>query len=148
MPDPAIAIPNLLYRYAMHFDDGDMLAAARLFDHGSVVVGGKRIAGAEPIVAMWRQWVRLYDGRPRTRHLINNPIIELAADGASAVCLSQWTVLQATADYALQPVASGRYRDRLALIDGAWCFTERVYLLAELVGDTRAHLLRELAEGR
>ena len=66
MPDPAIAIPNLLYRYAMHFDDGDLLAAARLFDHGSVVVGGKRIAGAEPIVAMWRQWVRLYDGRPRT----------------------------------------------------------------------------------
>ena len=40
MPDPAIAIPNLLYRYAMHFDDGDLLAAARLFDHGSVVVGG------------------------------------------------------------------------------------------------------------
>lgn len=148
MTQPAIAIPNLLYRYAMHFDDGNLLAAARLFDHGAVVVGGRRIAGAEQIVAMWQQWVRLYDGRPRTRHLINNPIIDLAADGRSAGCLSQWTVIQATPDYALQLVASGRYQDRLAVIDGAWCFTERVYLRAELVGDTRAHLLRELVEGR
>lgn len=148
MTQAAIAIPNLLYRYAMHFDDGDLLAAARLFDHGAVVVGGRRIAGAESIVAMWQQWVRLYDGKPRTRHLINNPIIELAADGRHANCLSQWTVIQAAPGYALQLVASGRYQDQLALLDGAWCFTERIYLRAELVGDTRAHLLRELVEGR
>ena len=148
MTQAAIAIPNLLYRYAMHFDDGDLLAAARLFDHGAVVVGGRRIAGAEAIVAMWQQWVRLYDGKPRTRHLINNPIIELATDGRHASCLSQWTVIQAAPGYALQLVASGRYQDQLALLDGAWCFTERIYLRAELVGDTRAHLLRELVEGR
>ena len=148
MTPPAIAIPNLLYRYALHFDDGDLVAAARLFDHGAVVVGGQRIAGAPQIVAMWQQWVRLYDGKPHTRHLINNPIIELGDDGQRATCLSQWTVIQAAPDYPLQLVASGRYQDRFAVIDGAWCFTERVYQRADLVGDTRAHLLHELRPGR
>ena len=148
MTPPAIAIPNLLYRYALHFDDGDLVAAARLFDHGAVVVGGQRIAGAPQIVAMWQQWVRLYDGKPHTRHLINNPIIELGDDGQRATCLSQWTVIQAAPDYPLQLVASGRYQDRFAVIDDDWRFTERVYQRADLVGDTRAHLLHELRPGR
>lgn len=147
MNPPAIAIPNLLYRYAMHFDEGDLLAAARMFDHGAVVVGAQRIVGAPRIVAMWQQWVRLYDGKPCTRHLVTNPIIELSDDARSAGCLSQWTVLQATPDYPLQAVASGRYQDRFAIIDGAWRFTERIYLRTDLVGDTRAHLLQGLSRG-
>jgi 3-phenylpropionate/cinnamic acid dioxygenase small subunit len=146
-PNPAIAIPNLLYRYAMLFDDGDFAGAAALFDHGHVVTGAHRIAGADNIVTMWRGWVRLYDGRPRTRHITTNPIIDLADDGLSARCQSQWTVVQAAEGYPLQVVATGRYDDRLAVINGAWQFTERHYVGTDLVGDTSAHLNRHLAEG-
>lgn len=144
--NPAIAIPNLLYTYAILFDDGDFAGAARLFDHGCVIAEGQRIAGAGAIIAMWRQWVRLHDGKPRTRHITTNPIIALSDDGRSATCISQWTVIQAAEGYPLQIVASGRYHDRFALIDGAWAFTEREYRQTDLVGDTRAHLIRELNE--
>lgn len=146
-PDPAIAIPNLLYRYAEAFDDGDLEGAARLFDRGWLLTGGKRVEGAAAIVAMWRSWVHLYDGKPRTRHLTTNPIIDVAADGRSATCRSQWTVLQATEGYALQIVASGRYHDRFALTDGEWHFTERAYGQVDLMGDASAHMRRALASG-
>ncbi len=145
--DPAFAIPNLLYRYAMLFDDGDLAGAAALFDHGHVVTGGQRIAGADRIVAMWQSWVRLYDGRPRTRHITTNPIIDLATDSLSARCQSQWTVIQAAMGFPLQVVATGRYDDRFAVINGVWHFTERHYVGTDLVGDTSAHLIRQLAEG-
>ena len=146
-PNPAIAIPNLLYRYAMLFDDGDLAGAAALFDHGHVVTSGHRIAGTENIVAMWHGWVRLHDSKPRTRDITTNPIIDLSDDGFSARCQSQWTVIQAAEGYPLQLVATGRYDDRFAVIDGAWHFTERRYVGTDLVGDTSAHLIRHLAEG-
>ena len=147
MADPAIAIPNLLYRYAEAFDDGDLEGAARLFDRGWLCAGGKRVSGVSAIVEMWRSWVVLYDGKPSTRHLTTNPIIELAEDGQSASCRSQWTVIQAAAGFALQIVASGRYHDRFALTDGEWHFTERAYGQVDLVGDTSAHMRRALASG-
>jgi 3-phenylpropionate/cinnamic acid dioxygenase small subunit len=148
MANPAIEIPNLLYRYALYFDDGAFTAAARLFDHGGVVAAGVRVTGADNIVAMWRTWVRLHDGKPRTRHITTNPIITLDEEGRSAICQSQWTVIQAASGYPLQIVASGRYRDSFRLIDGAWHFSERVYEKTDFVGDASAHLIRTLSEGQ
>ncbi|MCC6941086.1 MAG: nuclear transport factor 2 family protein [Novosphingobium sp.] len=142
--NPAIAIPNLLYTYAMRFDDGDFDGAAALFDHGSVLAGGQRITGREAILAMWRIWVKLYGGKPLTRHITTNPIIELGADGRTATCQSQWTVIQAAPGYPLQIVASGRYRDRLARNADGWHFIEREYLQTDLVGDSSAHTLQSL----
>ena len=145
MPDnPAIAIPNLLYRYAMRFDDGDFDGAAALFDRGCVKAGGRRIEGREAILGMWRGWVRTYDGKPLTRHITTNPIIELDADGDGATCQSQWTVIQAAPGFPLQIVASGRYRDRFARDDGGWHFTEREYVGTDLAGDSSAHTLQPL----
>ena len=92
---PAIAIPNLLATYAMRFDDGDFAGAAALFDKGAVIVGGQHIAGCTAILALWQQWVKTYDGKPLTRHLVTNPIIALDDSGDAATCQSQWTVLQA-----------------------------------------------------
>jgi 3-phenylpropionate/cinnamic acid dioxygenase small subunit len=142
--DPAIAIPNLLYTYAMRFDDGDFDGAAALFDRGCLIASGHRIEGRQAIVAMWQQWVKTYDGKPLTRHITTNPIIELAADGASATCQSQWTVIQASPGFPLQVVATGRYRDQFARDASGWHFTRREYLQADLVGDTSAHMLQEL----
>ncbi|WP_161554100.1 MULTISPECIES: nuclear transport factor 2 family protein [Novosphingobium] len=142
--DPAIAIPNLLYTYAMRFDDGDFDGAAALFDKGSVLAGGHRITGRAAILEMWRMWVKTYDGRPLTRHITTNPIIEVVDDGAAATCQSQWTVIQAAPGYPLQIVASGRYRDAFARDGDGWHFTEREYLQTDLVGDSSAHTLQSL----
>ena len=141
---PALAIPNLLYTYAMRFDDGDFDGAAALFDRGSVIAGGQRIAGRDGILAMWRKWVKTYDGKPLTRHLTTNPIIDLAEDGASATCQSQWTVIQAAPGFPLQIVASGRYRDSFACDAAGWHFTSREYVQTDLVGDSSAHTLQSL----
>ncbi|HQS94928.1 nuclear transport factor 2 family protein [Novosphingobium sp. 17-62-19] len=141
---PAIAIPNLLYTYAMRFDDGDFDGAAALFDKGSVLASGHRITGREGILAMWRTWVKMYDGKPLTRHITTNPIIALADDGHTATCQSQWTVIQAAPGYPLQIVATGRYRDRFGHDAGGWHFVEREYLQTDLVGDSSAHTLQSL----
>ena len=144
MTDAAIAIPNLLYMYAMHFDDGDFAGAAALFDKGAVVAQGQRIAGREAILAMWTTWVKTYAGKPLTRHLTTNPIIELGPDGQTATCQSQWTVIQAAPGFALQIVASGRYRDTFARDADGWHFVERDYVQTDLVGDSSAHTLQAL----
>jgi 3-phenylpropionate/cinnamic acid dioxygenase small subunit len=147
LTDAALDIPNLLYRYADAIDAGRFDEAAALFDHGSVLAGGRRVQGREALVALWRGWVRLYpDGTPRTRHLITNPRIELAADRLGAHCHSQWTVLQATEGLPLQVIGSGRYQDRLAVIEGRWQFVERVYAGMDLMGNLSAHLLMPLTK--
>lgn len=138
----ALDIPNLLYRYADLFDAGDFVGAARLFNHSVIIAGDHALKGEDAIVAMWSGMVRLYpDGTPRTRHLTTNPIITVAADGQTAECRSQWTVLQATDSLPLQVVATGRYQDRFGVIDGQWQFLERKYLQIDLSGDLSAHLL-------
>ncbi|MNG11891.1 hypothetical protein D3C84_954620 [compost metagenome] len=48
-------------------------------------------------------------------------------------------MLQALDDFPLQPIASGRYLDRFARIEGEWCFTWREYRL-DLSGDLSRHL--------
>lgn len=146
MNDAAIAIPNLLYTYAELIDAADFTAAARLFRHGAVITGGRRIEGEDAIIAMWESWMRLYDGKPCTRHIMTNPIILLSEDGQAANVRSQWTVLQATEGYPLQPVATGRYHDKFQRIDGQWSFVERDYAQIDLTGDLSAHLLQSLKD--
>jgi 3-phenylpropionate/cinnamic acid dioxygenase small subunit len=141
---PAIAIPNLLYTYAMRFDDGDFDGAAALFDKGGVIVSGQHIAGRTAILALWQQWVKTYDGKPLTRHLVTNPIIDLDEGGAAATCQSQWTVIQAAPGFPLQIVASGRYHDSFACDAEGWHFTSREYVQTDLVGDSSAHTLQSL----
>lgn len=141
---PAIAIPNLLYAYAMRFDDGDFAGAAALFDQGALIAQGHRIEGREAILAMWSMWVKTYAGKPLTRHISTNPIIAVAEDGASATCQSQWTVIQAAPGFPLQIVATGRYRDAFARDGQGWHFTEREYFQTDLVGDSSAHTLQPL----
>jgi len=147
MANAAIDIPNLLYRYAAAIDAADFDVAAAMFDHGHVAADGHQIKGADNIKAMWESWIRLYpDGTPRTRHIITNPIIELSDDEMTASCQAQWTVLQATDELPLQPIATGRYDDRFAIIDGAWCFTEKKYAQTDLVGNTSGHTKQPLEE--
>ena len=147
MANPALDIPNLLYLYAELIDSARFDEAAALFDQARIVANGHEIRGREAIAGMWSQWIKLYEcGTPRTRHIITNPIIHLADDGQSATCRSQWTVLQSAPGFPLQVVATGRYHDRFALIEGAWAFTKRDYARIDLAGDSSAHTLAPLIE--
>jgi 3-phenylpropionate/cinnamic acid dioxygenase small subunit len=65
------------------------------------------------------------DGTPRTRHVTSNIIIEVDEDAGTARSRAYYTVFQAALDFALQPIACGRYRDRFERVDGKWYFAER-----------------------
>jgi 3-phenylpropionate/cinnamic acid dioxygenase small subunit len=89
---------------------------------------------------MFRDMLIVYaDGTPRTRHVTTNIAIEVDEEAGTAVARSYFTVLQALPDLALQPIASGRYRDRFERRGGQWRFTARRATVG-LVGDVSRHL--------
>lgn len=145
MNDAARAIHNLLYRYAEAIDAGRLEEAAALFRHARIEAGGNGTLDHTGLLALWRRIIVLYPcGTPRTRHLISNPIIEIDEAAGTAEARSCYTVFQATEQLPLQAIASGRYLDRFARIDGQWCFTEREYRL-DLAGDLSRHLRSAVA---
>ena len=134
------AIHNLLYRYAEAIDAGRLEEAAALFQHARIKAGGNGELDHAGLLALWRRLLILYPcGTPRTRHLISNPILDIDEAAGTAEGKSCYTVFQTTDDLPLQAIASGRYLDRFARIDGQWCFTAREYRL-DLVGDMSRHL--------
>ncbi len=80
-----------------------------------------------------------HDGTPRTKHVTTNVAIEVDEEAGTAVSRAYFTVLQALPGLALQPIVSGRYRDRFERSDGQWRFTER-RVRVDLVGDVSRHL--------
>lgn len=141
MSASATEICNLLYRYADAIDEGRLEDAAALFRHARVDAGADSPLDAAGLLALWRRILVLYPcGTPRTRHLITNPILDIDEAAGTASARSCYTVLQATDDFPLQPIASGRYLDRFARIDGQWRFTARDYRQLDLTGDLSRHL--------
>lgn len=136
-------ICNLLYRYAELMDSGDLTSAASLFEHAAIKNGSadNKPRNHKSILAIWQKMVILYpDGTPSTRHLINNPIIEIDEDNGTATCRSCYTVLQCTDKLPLQIIASGRYHDEFARMNGQWRFASRDYSLLDMRGDMSQHL--------
>lgn len=141
--DHAVKIANLLYIYAECIDTGDFAGAAELFARARVTLSGDEVRqGAPQMLALWESFVRRYpNGTPMTKHVITNPIIDIADDGMSATCRSYYTVLQATPDLPLQVICAGRYHDRFARQGNEWFYTERDYSLLDHMGDMSAHML-------
>ena len=133
---------NLLYRYAELMDAGQLEEAAGLFTRAQIRIGGHDgLQDHQALLALWQRMVRIYPcGTPRTRHIINNPILELAVDSGIVECRSVYTVLQATEGFPLQIIANGRYHDRFACHDGQWHFIYRDYTLFDFPGDLSQHL--------
>lgn len=135
---PYEAIRNLLGTYCEVMDTADWTALGRLFADGHLVdEKGREIArGAEAVTALWSTMVRVYDGSPRTRHLVTGPVITVQEQ--TALCRSAFTVLQQGEDGVLRIIAAGRYRDTFACTNGTWHFTERQFLLDQ-EGDMSGH---------
>jgi 3-phenylpropionate/cinnamic acid dioxygenase small subunit len=133
------AIGALVMAYAARLDAGDLDGVTALFAHATwrsaARPGGLR--GSEAVRRAY-DVVRLYDGKPCTRHAITNLTVDvLGPDRARAN--SCFTVFQALPDFPLQAIACGRYEDAFERADGAWCFTDRLIVL-DLVGDLSHHL--------
>ena len=136
-----VEITALVHRYARLMDGGDLDGLSSLFAHATMrsdsVPGVLR--GSAEIRRIYDQVV-LYDGSPRTNHVITNLSIELGEDGNRATAHSYFTVLQGVRPgEPIQVVTSGRYEDRFERANGAWRFSERVFHV-DLVGDMSSHL--------
>lgn len=147
MSTAALEICNLLYRYADAIDEGRLEDAAALFRHARIDTGADGPLDADGLLALWRRILVIHPcGTPRTRHLITNPVLDIDEDAGTASARSCYTVLQATDDFPLQIIASGRYLDRFGRVDGKWCFTARDYRQLDFTGDLSRHL--RIAIGR
>jgi 3-phenylpropionate/cinnamic acid dioxygenase small subunit len=134
-------ITALIYLYAERLDAGDFEGVARLFA-GATFRSDRRAEtrrGRDEVLTLFRNTVALYDGRPCTKHVTTNLIIDVDQQGATASARSYYTVLQARPELALQVVIAGRYHDRFEKVESVWRFTDR-FVFVDLVGDLRFHL--------
>lgn len=142
MSDSAVAICNLLYRYAECLDRGDFEGAAGLFRYARIKVGKDApLIDSAGMLHLLRELVILYPcGTPRTRHVTSNPIIEIDEVGGRATVRSYYIVFQATEGLPLQAITAGRYHDEFERVGGVWRFSYRDYTQQEAVGEMRFHL--------
>lgn len=144
MSESRDAIATLIYSYAEMLDLGDFAGVARLFEHATYRTEGRRPhQGADEVRQVLEQMVAVYDGRPHTKHVTTNVIIEVDESNDSGSARSYFTVFQAVDSFSLQPVIAGRYHDRFLRVGRTWRFSDRL-IFVDLVGDLRHHLRRAL----
>jgi len=135
--DDKVEITELLYRYAELIDAGDFDGVGQLLGR-STFMG---VAGAAKIGKLFATTTRRFPDHgntPRTRHLVQNPIVDIGGD--TAVSHSTFVVIQQTDTVALQPIVVGRYFDSFARDDAGWYFTERKVDI-QMIGDVSDHLM-------
>ena len=135
-------IERLLFAYSDGLDRGDLVATSELFGTDGLYgqVDGPAVRGASQVLAAMKHSVHLYDGVPRTRHIVTNIVIDVNDDQITAQCRSYVQVLHQPPGGALGPVAAGTYFDHVQLTNGTWKFAER-RMLIDLIGDMSTHLL-------
>jgi 3-phenylpropionate/cinnamic acid dioxygenase small subunit len=133
-------ISSLVHAYARLLDEGDFEAVADLFERAtwrSAMTGETRQGRAEVRAAY--DGVRLYEGSPRTKHLITNLQIDHRPGAATATATCSFTVLHSpAAGVPIEIVLAGRYEDRVKKLNGRWWFADRLFLV-DLVGDLSRH---------
>lgn len=140
-----VAIQHAMFRYAECVDLARFDELGGLFRHGTLsAAGAAPMRGAAQIARFYAATNKVHgDGTLRTRHLAANPIVEIAPDACSATARSYFVVLQATDSVPLQPIVAGRYHDAFHVVDGAWCFAERL-IHVDQIGDMSDHLSFDL----
>jgi 3-phenylpropionate/cinnamic acid dioxygenase small subunit len=131
-------LTNRIHRYAELFDTGQFDDFAAQFEHG---VWHKAEPGADGVRKYIDEHVLIYDGSPRTKHVTTNLVLEVDEDAGAATAEAYVTVFQALPDFPLQPIFSGRYRDRFERVGDEWRWAER-RVLGDLYGDVSHHVRR------
>ena len=131
-------ITALIHEYAFRLDRGDLDGVAALFADAELrsTRHDRVLRGAAEARTLYDPVILHDDGTPRTMHQLTNVTVDVS--GPAAAARSYFTVLQATGQ-GLHPILAGEYRDRFALVDGRWQFTERVFD-PKLFGDLSAHM--------
>ncbi len=135
MSDSVQVLTAMVHRYCELFDTGDFDAFASQFQHG---VWYKAAPGAESVLAFLDEHVLLYGGLPCTKHVTTNLVVDVDDDDQTATASSYVTVFQALPDFPLQPIFTGRYKDRFERVGGVWRWRER-QVIGDLRGDTSRH---------
>lgn len=135
-------ITELLYRYAEFIDAGDFDGVGALLSKASFGgTGPHGVSGADNIAKLFAATTRRYPDHgntPRTRHLVLNPIIDLADNTATA--RSTFCVVQDTESVPIQPIVVGRYFDTFGRDADGWHFTERKVEI-QMLGNVSDHLM-------
>lgn len=132
-----LEITELLYRYAELIDAGDFDGVGELLGRG----GFMGVTGATAIAKLFATTTKRFPehgNTPRTRHLVQNPIVDV--DGDTAAARSTFCVIQQTDSVSLQPIVVGRYFDTFARDESGWHFTERKVDI-QMLGDVSDHLM-------
>jgi 3-phenylpropionate/cinnamic acid dioxygenase small subunit len=137
-----------MYRYAECVDAADFDGIGALFARGRLTTRGLpgAVEGADAVAALYRGTNKVHpDGTLMTRHLTTNVIVDIDEAAGTATARSSFVVFQATLSVPLQPIVTGRYRDRFERVGGEWCFAERE-MGVEQFGDVSDHLLIDLGK--
>ena len=138
--DARAEIVALVHEYAERLDAGDLDSVAALFEHATwrSDTTGQALRGIDEVRRVYDRVV-LYDGSPRTRHLITNLVVDLAPDGGTARGRCCFTVLQGVVPgRPIQVILAGRYVDRFERAGGRWRFADRLFV-TDQVGDLSRH---------
>lgn len=143
MSDGHEAVRNLLGTYCELMDVADWVAVGALFADADLVGPDERVvaSGSAAVTALYERGTRLYDGSPRTRHVTSNMIVEV--EGGDATARSAYVVFQSVPGFPLQPIITGRYRDRFVRAGSGWRFAQRQFLV-DHAGDLSHHLTYEV----
>ena len=140
------AITTLMFRYAEYVDAADFEGIGALFAHGEMTTRGMKgaIVGADAVRDLYVHSNKVHEnGTLLTRHLTTNVVVDIDEGHNRAESRSTFVVFQATPTVPLQPIVTGRYRDRFARIDGDWWFAQREMDVGQ-IGNVSDHLLIDL----
>jgi 3-phenylpropionate/cinnamic acid dioxygenase small subunit len=134
-------IAALVHRYAELIDAGDMEGVVAMFAAATwrSDASGAVLRTPDEIREVYDRIVLYEDGTPKTRHLMNNLIIEMedGADDATSRC--SYTVLQGgEPGTPIEPILVGRYHDRYHRGPEGWHLADRLFII-DLVGDQSRH---------
>lgn len=136
-------VRRLLFAYSEGVDSGRFDEVADLFGDSGLYgeVDGPAARGRDQVLLAMQRNVRLYDGVPRTRHVVTNVVIDLDVDLARARCRSYVQVLHQAPGADIRTIVAGTYHDVVEHVsDTEWRFIERRMHL-ELLGDLSTHLV-------
>ena len=134
-------ILNLVFRYCELVDAGRLDDVARLFVDAETYMGGPDLPPTpnHMLASTQRRFMKFHGATPRTRHVVDNTIIEFDDDGRSASARSCYTVFQGVEG--IRIVLMGRYHDRFDIgPDSRWRFRRRDWFV-DFMGDVSEHLL-------
>lgn len=134
-------IVELMNEYCYRIDRGDLQGFADLFSDGTWLVQGDPTGGDTGSAAVMETLknIILYDGKPNTKHVMSNILIQVDPGGDTASAQCYLTVYQAVPpDFPLQPIFIGHYYDSFSCADGSWRFSLRD-IKPDLAGDLSHH---------